>query len=435
MPAKKKTTIELPEIDENEQLVTVNPAETDNQLVYADAYTKFLKAAPDINQEAKTALLAIKNAKDEKQIKNARSLSKEAKSYKRTIEKARTFIKKQMDEQKEAVLAKFDDDLEKAGVNDLLDTLEEIGKCEKDFINQRKIKRWKELENVFKKTLPNYADLKDLKFSWFKDRHEKLVSGAVSRKVTDTDRSLVTNELYKLETNIQSVKQLEAQNLFDDKALTKLKQEITEKINGEDGGVSGFNAEIANAISDTNNRRNESMRAELTAQIANDQPAIDEQSINNEPTEKASIDETSLKTPVDETPSVENQTTDEIPLPNENDMPPVNNEVVPPEDEMAEIEAQNEAPMNDNVKQISSAIPQLILEANNMLYDGNLTSQDPQIKADTKMKFIQLIINAESDHYNNGDSNEAYVRQCLNTENSVETYHNVFDLIEEIAKL
>lgn len=432
MPAKKKTTIELPEINESEQLVTVNPAETDNQLVYADAYTKFLKAAPDINQEAKTALLAIKDAKDEKQIKNARSLSKEAKSYKRTIEKARTFIKKQMDEQKEAVLAKFDDDLEKAGVNDLLDTLEEIGKCEKDFINQRKIKRWKELEDVFKKTLPNYADLKDLKFSWFKDRHEKLVSGAVSRKVTDTDRSLVTNELYKLETNIQSIKQLEAQNLFDDEALTKLKQEITEKINGKDGGISGFNAEIANAISDTNNRRNESMRAELTAQITNDQPAVDEQST----IDKQSVsDQSTEKVPVDEATSVEKQVADEVPLPNENDMPPVNNEAVPPEDEMAEIEAQNEAPMNDDVKQISPAIPQLILEANNALYDGDLTSQDPQIKADTKMKFIQLVINAESDRYNNNDSNEAYVRQCLNTEDSVETYHNVFDLIEEIAKL
>ena len=263
MPTKKKTEIELPEIDEKEQLVTIKNAENANQLVYGDSYTKFLKIAPEINNEAQGALKAIENAKSEKEIKNARALSKQAKDYKRTIDKARKFIKDQMDEQKEAALAQFDKDLEEAGVNDLLDTLEKIGKREKDLINQRKISRWKELEDVFDKTLPNYPDLSELTFDWFKSRHEKLISGAITRKVTDDNKALVTNELYKLDTNIQSVKMMEQQNLFDDEALESLKKIITDKINGEDGGISGFQADIANAISESNERKTESQHLYL----------------------------------------------------------------------------------------------------------------------------------------------------------------------------
>lgn len=433
MPTKKKTEIELPEIDDKEQLVTIKNAENANQLVYGDSYTKFLKIAPEINTEAQGALKAIEDAKSEKEIKNARALSKQAKDYKRTIDKARKFIKDQMDEQKEAALAQFDKDLKDAGVNDLLDTLEKIGKREKDLINQRKISRWKELEDVFNKTLPNYPDLSELTFDWFKSRHEKLISGAVTRKVTDDNKALVTNELYKLDTNIQSVKMMEQQNLFDDEALESLKKIITDKINGEDGGISGFQADIANAIAETNERKTE---AQYEALIAEAKKIKEEKAAKETPDEQVeeptNVEKQSTPAETNEVPTEEN-----IPAPDDNDMPPVNDEdnTVPPEEELAAIEANNEAPMNDDTKIINPAIPQMILEANNALFNGDLTNEDQTIKADAKMKFIQLIIDAEL-HYNSCDGNHIYIRQLLNVDNDLhETYKNIFDAIEEISKL
>lgn len=436
MPTKKKTEIELPEIDDKEQLVTIKNAENANQLVYGDSYTKFLKIAPEINAEAQGALKAIEDAKSEKEIKNARALSKQAKDYKRTIDKARKFIKDQMDEQKEAALAQFDKDLEEAGVNDLLDTLEKIGKCEKDLINQRKISRWKELEDVFNKTLPNYPDLSELTFDWFKSRHEKLISGAVTRKVTDDNKALVTNELYKLDTNIQSVKMMEQQNLFDDEALESLKKIITDKINGEDGGISGFQADIANAIAETNERKTETQHEALIAEakkIKEEKAAKEAEETSNESIEEpTTIDKQSAPTETNEVPAEEN-----VPAPDDSDMPPVDDEdsTIPPEEELAAIEANNEAPMNDDTKIISPAIPQMILEANNALFNGDLTNEDQTIRADAKMKFIQLIIDAEL-HYDSRNGNHIYIHQLLNVNNDLhETYKNIFDAIEEISKL
>lgn len=433
MPTKKKTEIELPEIDDKEQLVTIKNAENANQLVYGDSYTKFLKIAPEINTEAQEALKAIEDAKNEKEIKNARALSKQAKDYKRTIDKARKFIKDQMDEQKEAALAQFDKDLEEAGVNDLLDTLEKIGKREKDLINQRKISRWKELETVFNKTLPNYPDLSELTFDWFKSRHEKLISGAVTRKVTDDNKALVTNELYKLDTNIQSVKMMEQQNLFDDEALESLKKIITDKINGEDGGISGFQADIANAIAETNERKTEAQHEALIAEAKKikEEKAAKETS-NEQVEETTDIEKQSTPAETNEVPTEES-----IPVPDDNDMPPVSDEdnAVPPEEELAVIESNNEAPMNDDTKIINPAIPQMILEANNALFNGDLTNEDQTIKADAKMKFIQLVIDAEL-HYDSCDGNHIYIRQLLNVDNDLhETYKNIFDAIEEISKL
>lgn len=433
MPTKKKTEIELPEIDDKEQLVTIKNAENANQLVYGDSYTKFLKIASEINNEAQGALKAIEDAKSEKEIKNARALSKQAKDYKRTIDKARKFIKDQMDEQKEAALAQFDKDLKDAGVNDLLDTLEKIGKREKDLINQRKISRWKELEDVFDKTLPNYPDLSELTFDWFKSRHEKLISGAVTRKVTDDNKALVTNELYKLDTNIQSVKMMEQQNLFDDEALESLKKIITDKINGEDGGISGFQADIANAIAETNKRKTEAQHETLIAEAKKikEEKAAKETS-NEQVEETTDIEKQSTPAETNEVPTEES-----IPVPDDNDMPPVSDEdnAVPPEEELAAIESNNEAPMNDDAKIISPAIPQMILEANNALFNGDLTNEDQTIKADAKMKFIQLVTDAEL-HYDSCDGNHIYIRQLLNVDNDLhETYKNIFDAIEEISKL
>lgn len=371
--------------------------DSQNKLALNSNFEKFLNVIPEITKHAQEVLANTADEIDEKQIKATNQELKPIKNAQATINKAKTYIKNTFNENRDAMLKQFDQILADNGVDELIDMVNQVKQREKDIINQRKQSRWNELEELFKHELINYPDLKDLSFDWFKNRHANLVSGAATRKLKDTDRMQVTNDLNALNNDVMQFKLFKAQGVIDDDAAQELVTELKHDLMNEDGGLNTFNQLLMTAVQKTNQHQQAIQQKLMAEQQSKD--AVDNEHVSDEQpvTEPASpiIDD------VDPTSNIDNADLPEYDdvsneSPDFDNIPIEAYDEIPPYDEP-------DLPVEDRSFTISPNVALLIKEAGSegSMFAG-IVNDDPKIKRQQTLLLIKNITIAftETDHHN-----------------------------------
>ena len=132
-------------------------------------------------------------------------------SFANDITKSRKDIKKYLDEQRDSILGQLDERLEGARFGELSKAQNDIKQLKKDVQSERRAKRWEELKPTFDANVARYPlfatyapTLTD--FSRFKILHPKMVSGAKTRRIKDSDHAeinLILNAWHETLSHIE----------------------------------------------------------------------------------------------------------------------------------------------------------------------------------------------------------------------------------------
>jgi hypothetical protein len=170
------------------------------------------------------------------------------------IEKSRKDIKSYMNGVRDQLLDTLDKRLEGASFNELARAEADIKQLIKDMEADRRAKRWEEIKITFVANVDRYPLLGDFAqeladFSRFKLLFPKLVSGAKTRKVKETDHTMVNETLYAWNTAIEIMKGnewgLAPQDL--NQLLTMFKQNPSVELVQREGRQLKMNAEAREA--------------------------------------------------------------------------------------------------------------------------------------------------------------------------------------------
>lgn len=384
------------------EIVTIN---AQDDLSINSNFQKFLDVIPEITKHAREVLESTNDALDEKQIKETNKELKPVKNAQTVITKAKTYIRNTFNQNRDQMLAEFDKILADNGVDDLIDMVNQVKQREKDIINQRKQNRWDELQTLFEHELINYPDLADLSFTWFKDRHPKLVSGAATRNLKDTDRMQVTNDLNALNNAVMQFKLFKAQGVVDDEASADFIEKFKVSLQNEDGGLNVFNQLLSAAIQATNQRRNATLEAAdtpSTTAVTKQDDHIEDDITEHEQTEH-----------IEDSPMIDNA---DAPMKMPSELP-IDDDEMPPYDEPTEM------PIDDPTFTISANVAMLIQQAGakDSAFAG-ISSDDPQIKKQQTLALIKAVTQAFSEPDNHNNLVE-YIRNQISMDESFEMIH------------
>lgn len=135
----------------------------------------------------------------------------EVSSFIRDIEKSRKAIKTYMNDVRDQLLQTLDKRLQGASFNELERAQSDIKQLKKDVDADRRARRWEEIKTTFEANVNRYPLLGEFApeladFSRFKLLFPKLVSGAKTRKVKESDHTMVNETLYAWNTAIELMK-------------------------------------------------------------------------------------------------------------------------------------------------------------------------------------------------------------------------------------
>lgn len=193
----------------------------------------------------------------------------------RGIETSRKEIKAYLNGVRDNIIQTLDARLEGAQFNELERAQADIKQLKKDIEADRREKRWNEIRVTFEANINRYPLIGELAleladFSRFKLLFPKLISGAKTRKVTESDHKTVNETLYAWNTAIELIKEnqwgLAMQDLTQ--LLTLFKQNPSVELVQREGRQLKLNADAREkARIEAENRRIEQERlAQIAAQ-------------------------------------------------------------------------------------------------------------------------------------------------------------------------
>lgn len=145
-------------------------------------------------------------------------------SFSAEINNTRKDIKSYYNKHRDMVVAELDRRLNEAGFDKLTTGHTDIKQLKADMKNQRISDRWDELKPVFTGSIQHYPLFEELApelldFSKFRLIHDKLVSGAKAKNITDTIKRQVVETVANWNTGLELIKGnqwgLSSQKLFD----------------------------------------------------------------------------------------------------------------------------------------------------------------------------------------------------------------------------
>lgn len=146
---------------------------------------------------------------------------KEPQDMVKEVKQARTNMRKAFKAQSDFYTAQFDKMLENAQFDQLEDIDKQVKQLKRDLSARRRIRRWDELKDTFEAQLDAYPIIETLApeltdFSRVKMHQPKLVTGAKTAKITDKQRSVITNLVSKWAQDLEQLQQNSAGLTEDD---------------------------------------------------------------------------------------------------------------------------------------------------------------------------------------------------------------------------
>lgn len=136
----------------------------------------------------------------------------EVSGFVRDIEKSRKAIKTYMNNVRDGLIQALNTRLDGADFNELERAQTDIKQLKKDIDADRRAGRWEEIRETFMANVERYPLIQEFApeladFSKFKMLNPKLVSGAKTRKVKESDHTFVNETLYAWNTGIELMKE------------------------------------------------------------------------------------------------------------------------------------------------------------------------------------------------------------------------------------
>lgn len=394
---------EIPSLNAKDGLIDITDQK--GELVPKSNFQSFLEAIQPINDFVSNALAEGTDV-TEKEIKELNKKVKPAREAMKIIKQADKFIKDFYKDECNQKLEELHQIEKKYGYDELLTNVTKIKRRSEDIINQRAQSRWDELETLFDATLKSYPDLKDLPFKWFKERNRKLISGAATRKVRESDKMEVTNQLNQLNSNVSQIKQFIAQKLIDGTAKDQFIAEFKESVmDPEDGGLIKFNELITNALSATQKNqldhlaKNDDSTSDDVVASANGVPVTDPSQFNE------------VDIPVDNADSTQPPADLTTVIPDDDlGLPPITNELNGLSSDEIDFNEEQASPFDDPKIKTDPTVTQIIKDA---------TASDSQfhgiLNDETKLENQKALINVFVNAMNNqlDDDLAQYIRNTL----------------------
>lgn len=196
-------------------ILTIN---RNNELIESHAFQQTLEQIPgyvgrankllaDYRQNPSDFVAQIDEADLDEDLKEMAGIVK----FSKTIDNNRKDIKNYFNGIRDEALSQLDNRLEQAQFNELKDAHNDVKQLKKDMQNQRISDRWKELLPVFNGSIQHYELIEELApelldFDRFRLIHQKMVSGAKTKPITETIRREVTQIVHEWNTALELIK-------------------------------------------------------------------------------------------------------------------------------------------------------------------------------------------------------------------------------------
>lgn len=243
----------IKDMEKEESLAVVK----DDELQLSKEFNLFLQIAPPMLDKARKALATDIDKNDEKEIKQFNAEMKDFTKVKKLITQTEKVIRDNYNSMRDEKLAQFEQILKDNGIDDISKIASEISQRRKDFIAVRKERRWDELKEWFDAALQNYPILANeaphlAEFETFKANHPKLVSGAITSKIKDSDRDVITSELARYDATISQIVSFRDNRLINDDEAQSLIDDFI-----KDPQQTDYNNTITQAIAEHQRKANQ----------------------------------------------------------------------------------------------------------------------------------------------------------------------------------
>lgn len=187
---------------------------------------------------------------DDEELDAALKQMQHVSSFVRKIDASKKAIKSYFNEKRDTVIQQLDQRLNDASFDKLEAATADIKQLKKDVVADRCAKRWEEIRSTFEANVNRYSligeyapELAD--FSRFKLLFPKLVSGAKTKKIKESDHAFVNETLYSWNTAIELMRENEWKLAVHDlnQLLTLFKQNPSIELVRREGRQIKLNAE------------------------------------------------------------------------------------------------------------------------------------------------------------------------------------------------
>lgn len=211
---------------------------------------------------------------DEAEFDNMLDDMKSVTTFVRDINRSKTEINKFFNQAKSYVLGTIDQRLTSARYDELQAAEADIKQLKKDVEADRREMRWNEIKATFNANIERYPILFEFApeltdFSKFKLLNAKLISGAKTRKVKESDHAVVNDTVYRWVTGIELIRENEWNLSPQDQntLLTLFKQNPSIETVREQGRQLKLNAEARERarIAEEERRREAEEKAKIEA--------------------------------------------------------------------------------------------------------------------------------------------------------------------------
>lgn len=170
------------------------------QVTLNNEFQEVLAQIPDIVKRSEDILGIDIDQLEDKDINEVDKELRNITSFTRKIEKGRKDLRSYLNDRRDEITNIFDQRLNESGYDKVPDLSAKIRQRKNDIKTHRINQRWEELRSTFEQNIAIYPDMfnqyPDLQdFSSFKLHHDKLVSGAKTKKITDKTRGEINTEI------------------------------------------------------------------------------------------------------------------------------------------------------------------------------------------------------------------------------------------------
>lgn len=161
---------------------------------------------------------------DEDQVLDIIKDMKEVKPFYKQVKDARDNVQRHLKEAVKTQMADLDQQLSSTGVDELEVLISKASDLQRRIREDRKEKRWAELQTKFNQTIKQYPLLKEhvpyqIDFDKFKNLNPKLVSAAKNANVTTSMFNAITTYIGNLESDVQAI--LNFQSPFEEQLFSQ----------------------------------------------------------------------------------------------------------------------------------------------------------------------------------------------------------------------
>lgn len=192
----------------------------DSKMKVSRNFMEFTNLLPSIIDEANNILSKETNLTDEKEIKQINADLHDLKKALPIIKKGRKAIKQQCNDYKETLLAYYDNKVQQNEIEKLTIKLHQR---QLTIESNRKTARWNQLRPAYETQLnelyPELKQFSEFTFTNFQNHNNDLVSGAMTKKVTDKTIASLNNRVKHLYDQYQLLQDLKDKPQMYQKAL------------------------------------------------------------------------------------------------------------------------------------------------------------------------------------------------------------------------